>query len=275
MRALVRLVVLVAVLLSSVALSPVASADDTTGTGTTDPTTGQTTGPTGDPTMGQTTGPATDATIPPPTDPGTGSGADPGTDPGTGQGDPPTPPPSTDPTPPPALPVTTIDRAPANPTQVPAGSVVPSVFAFHADLPGATFQCRIIGAGGKHGIWEGCPGGVAGQATYPVLVGGSYTFQVRATLDGGLTFGNPTPELTWQVLDCTTTMTLCKVYAPDRYAPPAGASFNNPTGDSPAQRRNLTHVIRTINSMPGYAVKSAPCATRAMFPRRSGSRCTR
>ena len=75
--------------------------------------------------------------------------------------------PATDPTPPPALPVTTIDRAPANPTQVPAGSVVPSVFAFHADLPGATFQCRIIGAGGKHGIWEGCPGGVAGQATYP------------------------------------------------------------------------------------------------------------
>jgi hypothetical protein len=247
---LVRLVVLVAVLLSSVALSPVASADDT-GPGTTNQTT-STTGATGDPTTDQTTGPTTETTNPPPNTATT----DPGTDPGTGQTDPPTPPPSTDTTPPPALPVTTLDRVPANPTQVPAGSVVPSVFAFHADLPGATFQCRIIGAGGKHGVWEGCPGGVAGQATYPDLVGGSYTFQVRATLDAGVTFGNPTPEFTWQVLDCTTTMTLCKVYAPDRYAPPAGASFNNPTGDSPAQRRNLTHVIRTINSMPGYAVRS-------------------
>jgi phospholipase D-like protein len=254
-RTLVRLVVLVAVLLSSVALSPVASADGTASTGTTDAATG-TTGTTGDTTTDQPTDPTTENTNPPPTDTDTGSGTGTGTDLGTGETDPPTPPPSTDPTPPAALPVTTLDRGPANPTRVSAGSVVPSVFAFHADLPDATFQCRIIGAGGKRGIWEGCPGGVAGQATYPVLVGGSYTFQVRATLDGGLTYGNPTPEFTWQVLDCTTTMTLCKVFAPDRYSPPAGARFNNPTGERPAQRRNLTHVIRTINSMPGYAVKS-------------------
>jgi hypothetical protein len=252
---LVRLVVLVAVLLSSVALSPVASADDTTGTGTTNPTTGTTgtSATTGDATTDQTTGPTTDSTNPP-TDTGTGTGAGTGTATGTGQADPP---PPTDSTPPPALPVTTITRYPANPTPVPAGSVVPSVFEFQADLPNATFQCRIIGAGGKHGVWEGCPGGAPGRATYPDLVGGTYTFQVRATLDGGLTYGNPTPEFTWQVLDCTTTMTLCRVYAPDRYAPPAGASFNNPTGDNPAQRRNLTHVIRTINSMPGYAVRSS------------------
>jgi hypothetical protein len=140
--------------------------------------------------------------------------------------------------------------------------VVPSVFKFQAEdpaapnvaLPGATFQCRILGPGGKRGIWEGCPGGVPGQATYPDLVGGTFRFQARA-INEGVT-GEGSQEFTWQVLDCTTTMTLCKVYAPDRYAPPAGASFNNPTGDSPAQRRNLTHVIRTINSMPGYAVRS-------------------
>ncbi len=94
-----------------------------------------------------------------------------------------------------------------------------------------------------------------GQATYPDLVGGSFVFQAKASIDGGVTFGPPTPEFAWQVLDCSTTMTLCKVTAPDSYTPVTGATFNNPVADSPAQRRNLTHVIRTINSMPGYGVK--------------------
>ena len=155
----------------------------------------------------------------------------------------------------PALPNTFLDQRPNNPTVVPDGTVVPSVFTFHSDVPGATFQCRILGPGGKRGLWEGCPGGVPGQATYPDLVGGSFVFQAKASIDGGVTFGPPTPEFVWQVLDCSTTMTLCKVTAPDSYTPVTGATFNNPVAASPAQRRNLTHVIRTINSMPGYGVK--------------------
>ena len=162
-----------------------------------------------------------------------------------------------DPAAPPTVvaPSTILDNRPSNPTAVPAGSVVPSVFTFHSDVPTATFQCRILGPGGKRGIWEGCPGGVAGQATYPDLVGGTFTFQVRATADGGVTYGDPIPEFVWQVLDCSTTMTLCRVTAPDSYSPSTGATFNNPTGTVVAQRRNLTHVIRMLNSMPGYAVK--------------------
>ena len=263
MRALVRLVVLIAVLLSSVALAPLASADDSTsgGTGTTDQTTGtetpsgtSTTTPSADPTSGSTTGNTTGATTPSPTGTTTPASPDPtsgtsGTSPATAQSEAKA-----------VAPVTKVDSYPANPTSVPAGTEVPSVFKFHAEVDGkrvdtATFQCRILGPGGKVGKWEGCPGGVVGQATYPDLVAGSFTWQARATV-GALT-GDPTAEFTWQVLNCTTTMTLCRIFSPDHYNPPAGATFNNPTGDSPAQRRNLTHVIRTINSMPGYAVHSA------------------
>jgi len=244
-RTLVRLVVLVAVLLSSVALAPVASADDT---GTADPTTGPTSAASADPGAGAGSGIDTSG------------GADPSADPVADPTDPPTPTP--------LVPFTRIIRNPVNPTRVSAGSVVPSVFKFRAEDPavpnvpltGATFECRILGPG-KRGIWERCPGGVRDEATYSDLVGGTFTFQARATYLGKT--GEGSSEFTWQVLDCTTTMTLCKVTAPDHYAPTAGASFNNPTGTSPAQRRNLTHVIRTINSMPGYAVRNqAVCDPR-------------
>ena len=166
----------------------------------------------------------------------------------------------------PVQPSTILDNRPQNPTTVPYGAVVPSVFTFHSDVSGATFQCRILGPGGKRGAWESCPGGVPGRATYPDLVGGSFTFQVRATADGGATYGPPTPELVWRVLDCSTTMKLCKVTAPDSYSPVTGATFNNPTGGTVAQRRNLTHVIRTINSMPGYAVRDPAICDRANVP---------
>ena len=71
-------------------------------------------------------------------------------------------------------------------------------------------------------------------------------------------------------------MTLCA--RPPRTATrrATGATFNNPTGTIAQQRRNLTHVIRTINAMPGYPVSDpavcdpSPAARRA----RSGSRST-
>jgi hypothetical protein len=247
-RALVRLVVLAAVLFSSVALSPVASADDTAPSGSATPGSSATLDDSEN-ASGIAATLAADASA---------TGTPSPTDPATAQTDA-------------VVPVTRIVQPPANPTRVPAGSVVPSVVTFRAEdpaapgvaIPGATFQCRILGPGGKRGIWEGCPGGESGKATYRDLVGGTFVFQARATTNDGVTYGDPSPEVSWQVLDCSTTMTLCKVFAPDHYSPPAGARFNNPTGDVAARRRNLTHVIRTINSMPGYAVRStAVCDPR-------------
>ena len=53
---------------------------------------------------------------------------------------------------------------------------------------------------------------------------------------------------------------------PRHNSPPAGARFNNPTGGLRSRRVNLSHVIRTINSMPGYAQgprRGGPCPTHA------------
>jgi phosphatidylserine/phosphatidylglycerophosphate/cardiolipin synthase-like enzyme len=48
---------------------------------------------------------------------------------------------------------------------------------------------------------------------------------------------------------------------------PAGATFNNPVGSTASQRTNLTHVIRTINSMPGFRVPQSRCSSRpALYP---------
>jgi PLD-like domain len=44
-------------------------------------------------------------------------------------------------------------------------------------------------------------------------------------------------------------------FAPSRYVPRGGPTFNNPYGGRAASRRNLTHVIRTINAMPGYRLR--------------------
>ena len=41
-------------------------------------------------------------------------------------------------------------------------------------------------------------------------------------------------------------------YAPDHYTPPAGAKFNNPYAGRKKRRALLTHVIRSIDSSPGY-----------------------
>lgn len=43
-----------------------------------------------------------------------------------------------------------------------------------------------------------------------------------------------------------------KKFAPDSYTPPEGPKFNNPYGSQTSRRALLTHVIRAINSSPGY-----------------------
>src|SRR3954463_6343588 len=55
----------------------------------------------------------------------------------------------------------------------------------------------------------------------------------------------PTPARFWASLR----------YVPSRYTPPRGPRFNNPYGRSTDRRRILTHVIRTIDSVPGYRLR--------------------
>ena len=51
------------------------------------------------------------------------------------------------------------------------------------------------------------------------------------------------------------------VYAPGKFMPRDGASFNNPVSSSSNGRKNLTRMIRTINAMPGYreGTQGGPC----------------
>ena len=67
-----------------------------------------------------------------------------------------------------------------------------------------------------------------------------------------------------------------KRYAPAHYTPPNGPRFNNPYGSKSSRRTLLTHVIKTINSVPGYRLpagidpatgKKVACPTNpAEFP---------
>ncbi len=41
-------------------------------------------------------------------------------------------------------------------------------------------------------------------------------------------------------------------FSPSHYTPPSGPKFNNPYGTQTSRRTLLSHVIRTINSSPGY-----------------------
>lgn len=153
------------------------------------------------------------------------------------------------PPPPPAAtaPTTTIDRRPPNSTT--ARTVT---YAFHADQTGATFACRLTGPGRTGTAYAPCrPTGT----TYSGLSVGRYTFAVHATVPGQQAGPDATDAFT--VYDnCATLVTKCPLRIPDTYAVPGGATFNNPTGTTASKRRNLTHVIRTINSMPGYRVSS-------------------
>src|SRR5262245_39866214 len=46
-------------------------------------------------------------------------------------------------------------------------------------------------------------------------------------------------------------------YYPHHYVPGGGPKFNNPYGSTDQRRRILHHVIETINSTPGYRLRTA------------------
>jgi hypothetical protein len=80
----------------------------------------------------------------------------------------------------------------------------------------------------------------------------TYTFTVQARDPAGGSVG-PVSTYRWHIYT---------VWSPVHRPPRGGATFNNPLGKSPAQRRNLTHVINTIRSMPGFKQPfdhRAPC----------------
>lgn len=59
-------------------------------------------------------------------------------------------------------------------------------------------------------------------------------------------------------------------YSPSHYTPRAGAKFNNPYGSKSSRRALLTHVIRSINSAPGYRLptvngKPVACPSNPRF----------
>ncbi len=139
-----------------------------------------------------------------------------------------------------------------------------ATFSFVANRPAATFVCTL--KRGSTTLRPASPCGVPAPATvttsdgpvqgtsasirYTGLVVGSYTFEVTASTPAA-----PGPEETGELAPYTWAIG-SSIYARDRYTVPAGATFNSPLGDTTARRRNLTHVIRTINSMPGYRVDS-------------------
>jgi hypothetical protein len=156
-------------------------------------------------------------------------------------------------------PVTTITSTP------PARSTTPrATFRFAANQAGVTFQCKLTGPG-QTGVFSPCtvqpaPGDTTvpatGSTTYSGLKAGNYTFTVHATptVPAGAAPGPDATPFEWRVDDCTSLAELCPVFAPASYSVPAGARFNNPLSDRPAQLRNLNHVIETVKSMPGYQV---------------------
>jgi hypothetical protein len=80
----------------------------------------------------------------------------------------------------------------------------------------------------------------------------TYTFTVHAHDPAG---GSVGPDTTYR-------WHLYTAWSPVHRPPRSGPSFNNPLGSQSAQRRNLTRVINTVRSMPGFKqpyVSSAPC----------------
>jgi len=170
------------------------------------------------------------------------------------------------------IPPTVIDSHPAT------SSKRSGTFTFHADAPLLSFECALVGRDKTPAETSYAPctsvdpptegSRSSGTQTYTKPMG-RYTFYVRAVLlpatgQVGETTHGEAAKTNWTVL-CDLG---CKVIAQDAYSIPTGARFNNPLGDVSANRRNLTHVIRAIKSMPGYVVPDrhmCPTST-GLFP---------
>ena len=132
--------------------------------------------------------------------------------------------------------------------------------------PNVKFQCKLNGPG-QSGTWDqNCPmntvpsATTTGERTYQGLHAKpqAYTFTVQAYRPAA------SPPNTHQSDGSVATFSwyIYSLLVRDHYTPRLGAHYNNPLGNRTHVRTNLTHVVRTINSMPGYrepATGGAPC----------------
>jgi hypothetical protein len=137
-------------------------------------------------------------------------------------------------------------------------------------VPGTQFQCRLTGPG-QRGIWrQRCPvtsrtdRTVTGAMSYRRLTANprAYTFTVQAYLPAVVAGGKVvTPRSNGR--PASFSWYIYSMLVRDRYVPLTGLHFNSPlAGRRSLVRTNLTHVIRTINSMPGFREPyrtNAPC----------------
>ncbi len=143
--------------------------------------------------------------------------------------------------------------------------------SYRADRPGVKFRCRLRGLGHVSFSYGACPatstaGTTTGTRTWtrlranPSLFGFTVQAYVPAVPASG---GSPgTPEIRGNAV--TYRWRVYSVLRRDHYTAPGGARFNKPKGSRHSRRNNLTHVIRTINSMPGYSqgTRGGPCPAR-------------
>lgn len=134
-----------------------------------------------------------------------------------------------------------------------------STFSYESDVPtssGVQFRCRLAGNGRSAAFNEHCPitSAPADTAKGTITISGLrgsraiYMFSVQAYYPA---VASPaTPEVAGSSADYR--YRIFTVYSRDGYLPPAGMRGNNPLAGRVSQRRNLTHVIRTLNAMPGY-----------------------
>ena len=248
MRALIRLLVVLGLLLSAGSVSPLASAQPTVD-------------PSGDPSASSSPA-ATDG--PSPTSP-----ASPSASPEQTASSVPSPSPTASATRKaaagPLAPTTSITRRPANPS-----TDTTADFAYSADRPGVQFRCSLSGPGRTNAVGvcptdlsQTDPAATSGRRTFTMAPHKNpYTLAVTAyypAVTDPVTGAVVTPEVvgttasySWRVYS---------VYSVSHYGTYTGASFNNPLGTKEANRVNLRRVIRAINSMPGYrqALDGAPC----------------
>lgn len=138
------------------------------------------------------------------------------------------------------------------------------------NVPGVLFQCKLNGPK-QRGVWnQACPltaatpEAVAGTITFQRLTAQPkpYTFTVQAYIPAvkDATGKVVTPRAEGR--PASFSWYIYSLLVRDHYVPRTGLHFNYPLGDKSSVRRNLTHVIRTIDSMPGFRQPyktKAPC----------------
>jgi hypothetical protein len=151
-----------------------------------------------------------------------------------------------------------------------------ATFSYTANrVPGLRFQCKLNGPG-QRGIWhQNCPitGSTAttvmGAMSYRLLTAQAkpYTFTVQAYIPAVLGAGGTVVSPRSEGRPDTFAWYIYSLMTRDHYVPRTGLHFNYPLGNTSSVRRNLTHVIRTIDSMPGYRQPyqtSAPCRSSSV-----------